>query len=423
MPSTGPRREHNHAISYLMLSVVTVLAVLAAAHDAGALRADRNRYAQYDFKSYYEWGREYQRGESVWTPSLADPRRKVSNYTPFFVEPFSLLIWLDAPAAHLLWQLGEIASLAAALWMLARNASPPLAPAAIVAVISLALLSRSLDELLFFGQNSALLLLLTVTSWAASRRYREMRAGLWLAVVALLKLYPGLLGGYYLVRRRWRIVAWSAFFSTLGVVATGAGNWRNFAIYGLAHSADIAWRFVPDRISVLNLVFRLAGGTPVTASSGRLMIIALTLGIDVVIVAVLVWAAARTEPDSELDELTFGLWLAGGLLISPMTWHHEMPLLFPLYIATALIAGRALYGRSAETGWRWLLLNPGFALGAMLVAACIAREFVARVNHLVPRFLIPSIAFAGGALVLRSALALKQSPRGTAESMAPYIDT
>lgn len=422
MPSTRPRRERKHAISYLMLSGAVVLAVLAAAHDAGDLRGYRNRYAQYDFRTYYEWGREYQQGESVWTPSPADPRRKASNYTPFFIEPFSLLNRLDAPAAHLLWQLGEIASLAAALWMVARNVSPPLEPAAIIAVISLALLSRSLDELLFFGQSSALLLLAMVASWVASRRYREVPAGLWLAVAALLKLYPGILGGYYVVRRRWRVVAWTAVFSALGVVATGAGNWWNFVIYGLPHSADIVWSFVPDRVSVLNLVFHLAGGTTLTGSSGRVTIIALTVGIDAVIVAVLVWAAARTEPDSELDELTFGLWLAGGLLISPETWHHEMPLLFPLYIATALIAGRALYGRSAETGWRWLLLNPGFALGAMFVAACIAREFIARVNHFVPRFLIPSIAFAGGALVLRSALALKQSPKGPAEPIVPYMD-
>ncbi len=421
MPTTQPRGEPAHAISYLMLSMAAVLAVLAVARNASRLWEWRNRYARYDFRIYYEWGREYREGESVWTPSPADPGRQVSNYTPFFVEPFSFLNRLDAPAAHLLWQLGEIASLVAALWMLARNASPPLDPAATIAVISLALLSRSSDDVLFFGQYSALLVLAMVASWTASRRSREVGAGVWLAVAALLKLYPGILGGYFVVRRSWRVIAWAALFTVLTVVATGVTNWWNFASYGLARSAAIAGHFAPDKIDVLNLIFFLVNGTIQAGSFGLAAVIAMTLAIDAVIVTVLVWATVRTQTDSDLDELTFGLWLAGGLLISPVAWRHEIPLLFPLYIATALTAGRVLYRRSAETGGRWLLLNPGFSLGFILVAACITREFIPRANHLVPHFLIPSIAFAGAALVLRSAPMFRQVLKGSAELIADPI--
>ncbi len=64
-----------------------------------------------------------------------------------------------------------------------------------------------------FGQMHLLVLMLLVMAWCAFQRRRDGLCGVCIALAASIKVYPVLMAGYFLFRRRW-----SAAFTTIAVV-------------------------------------------------------------------------------------------------------------------------------------------------------------------------------------------------------------
>jgi hypothetical protein len=308
-----------------------IVCAAAILHVVGKLRALSDRYALYDFAGYYAWGRSYQSGIEWWA-------RTHCNYTPFFVATFAPLARLDAPWAHLGWQTLQIICLGVSMAVLARSVLRFSASVTVI-IACTAILSRTSDQVLFFGQFAPILLALMVGSWALERERRDAGAGMLLALAILLKLYPGILLGYYLVNRRWRVAAWTAGFLAIGVLGTGLANWQGLFVYGLPHSEAILARgFWRDRVSTFNLVSLLAARIA-TPSWWSVFASTAALNLLLIMAAALETIAAREQG---LDGIYFGLWLALGLLLAPIAWHHEIVLLFPLYLFGGLSVSRVL---------------------------------------------------------------------------------
>src|ERR1035437_364285 len=199
--------------SLLRIALRVVLATVALKLTVRRLDHFAWCYNSYDFDQLFDWGTRYRAGQDIWSPHQegelrpGEPRR-IYNQPPAFVEAFAPLTLLDKRLAHWIWQIAQLAFLALALRLVAREIDPPLDPAAVVIFIALALMFQSVRKMLFNGQLSPLLLLSMVIAWICARRGRPAAAGFSPAIATLLKLYPGALAVYFLLRKRLGVVWW-----------------------------------------------------------------------------------------------------------------------------------------------------------------------------------------------------------------------
>jgi hypothetical protein len=374
------QRKYSDFFPIVFAVAAAILAAAAILHVVQTLRRLSGRYALYDFAGYYRWGQNYQSGIEWWA-------RSHCNYTPFFVGTFAPLTRIDAPSLHLGWQVFQVVCLILAIILIARSAG--ISASAIVVLASLGVLSRTSDQVLFFGQFAPLLLALMVGSWTLARKNRDAGSAIMLALAILLKLYPGILLGYYLVCGKWRLLIWTAVFFTLGILVSGFANWHGFVVYGLPHSGDILARgFWRDRVSIFNLVWGVEA-IIATPSWWRVFAPTAAVSIGLVIAAALETVAAR---EHALDGIYFSLWLALGLLLAPIAWHHEIVLLFPLYFFGALSAARIVRGAEfagyARIGF--------FVIAIAILIVLVGREYASLFKNVIPTYLVPICAFVAG---------------------------
>ncbi len=379
-----PHRKSSDFFPIVFAIAAVILAALAILHIVQTLRRLSERYALYDFAGYYRWGQSFQSGIEWWA-------RSHCNYTPFFVGAFAPLTRIDAPSLHLGWQVFQVACLIVAIILIVRGAGI-FSASAIVVLASVAVLSRTSDEVLFFGQFAPLLLVLMAGSWRLARANRDAASAMLLAIAILLKLYPGILLGYYLVCRKWRLLIWTAVFLAAGILASGLANWYGLVVYGMPHSGAILARgFWRDRVSLFNLVWGLEAAIA-TPSWWTVFIPTNALGLVLVIVTALEAIAAR---ERAFDGIYFSLWLALGLLLAPIAWHHEIVLLFPLYFFGALSVARIV--READlTSYARVGF---FVIAIAMLIVLVGREYASLFKNVMPTYLVPICALIAGLIV------------------------
>jgi hypothetical protein len=244
------------------------------------------------------------------------------------------------------------------------------------------------------------LLLLAAAAWCLERR-RETWLGVLLAAAAVLKPPLGLLLGYFLLRRRWRVAAGAGVTALLVVGAS-------LALFGVGlHGQWLAQCIVPflgKPLAAYNvqsvsgcLARQLAGGdlgswAPLEVGAGfkaaHYTLVGLLLGATA-------WAALRprTPGDVKVEHSEFAAVLCLALVISPISWtHYYLLLLVPL----ALYLGRRL--TVPVDGW-W---GPPVAGAVVLLSAPINGVGS---NWAAMRFLLENRYFLGGLLFLALLLA------------------
>ena len=395
--ATGPK---------VLIALALVLLAFAAKTTVSRIHSDSSRYQHHDFDWYYTWGAEYSVGESPWTstvpsgeirPGLA--RAAYCNYTPFAVKTMAWLARFPQKTAHLIWLYLQAASLTLAIWLLARSFQPPLNLVATLVIISFALFSQSFRQLLFYAQLASFLLLGIAGAWLAMRRRKPAMAGFCLAFVSLIKLYPGLLGGYLLLRRRWRELGWMAAFSAAGIVATGVKDWIAFAqtvaFPNRALQIVLAGQLIKKQASLWSFARDATSWLPHSGPFSPATL-AVSSVMSVGVLALLVMMTLRTtDSDANVDGLVYGLWLAAGLLFSPLSWLHEFPLLIPVYLFAGAVAYQTIQKGGAEHKFALLA-------GILMLGVCIVPELIHQLPFLQPPYMVPIAAFIGGALLLWS---------------------
>jgi hypothetical protein len=385
--------------SLLPIALAVVLAIVALRVTVKRLDQFASRYNNYDFDQLFDWGTRYRTGQDIWAlhqqgETRPGKPRQIYNQPPVFVEAFAPLTRLDRPTAHWIWEIAQLAFLTLALWLVASEIDPPLDPATVVIFIALALMFQSLRRVLFNGQLSPLLLLSMVIAWKSARRGRPAAAGLSLAIGTLLKLYPGALAVYFLLRKRWSVLWWTMGFFVVGVVASGIDKWlkmplsRQYDLWLVTHNSTNSIALLPN---VCTWCASLAkGGAP-----PWIAVIAITLILEIGVVTVLCWATFRAGNDSISDGLVFGLWLIAMVLISPLAFWSELVLLFPAYIFASVAAWRLSISGRAFSGF-------GVVAGAILIGICAAVELVKAVPDFQPHILEALLVFIATTIILRS---------------------
>jgi len=385
--------------SLLAIALAVVLVIVTVRVTVRRLDQSASRYHAPDFVVLFDWGIRYRAGKDVWAkPDMGELRTHkhvhICNSTPAFVEAFAPLTLIDQQLAHPIWQIAQLVFLVLALTLLAREIDPPLELATIVILIALALMLRSVRTGIYSASSSPTLLLLLVTSWLWARRGRPAAAGLSLAIAILLKLYPGALAGYFLLRKQWSELWWAAGFFLVGVVATGISNWLKMPMSRGFTTSEIA-RSSVNHVALLPSVYGWCASLAKTGEPSWIVVIAVCMILDMGIMVVLFWATSTKANDSISDGLVFALWLTAMLLISPLAWRSELVLIFPAYLFASIAVLRASIDGSAFT-------RAGFLVGTILIGICAAIELIKALPDFQPQTLTALLVFIGTTLILRS---------------------
>lgn len=194
------------------------LVVLLAA--IGTLSFHRGVRGRFDFRHFYLDAR-YVWVHRALNPHLPDPRRPVEHESraddsvrqlPFYlpVVPLALapLTAGGQTRAALAWAAVQVAALAAALRILrgwARVEGPDAAKdSAVVFAVAVGLALPAIVEAAKFNQLTLCVLALAVAGLTALERRRRVLGGVLLGAAAVLKILPGLLLLWLLVKREWR---------------------------------------------------------------------------------------------------------------------------------------------------------------------------------------------------------------------------
>jgi hypothetical protein len=283
--------------------------------------------------------------------------------------PTSVLLLLPvAPLGYrpalLVWNLAGLVMLGASLWIVRHQLGMTFSAWAIFPSLALLMLCRPLVQQLFHGQLNLVLLLLITESWAMERSGRTGRAGALVGAATAIKVFPGFLVLYFLLRREWKALLVGACTLALLTAVTGA-------VLGPETLVNYAWDVVPQlekfrtswfNASLVGFWTKLFNPatlqehvTPLWRSATAARAGILFSGMAVV--AILAWSIKRATTRLQLDH-AFGVAITGMLLLSPITWDYAfLLLLVPLAILVVdppvSEAGKLILVGAVASLWLW----------------------------------------------------------------------
>ncbi len=235
----------------------------------------------------------------------------------------------------------SLLALAASVLLLLRGFGVSVSRTRCAAIIALLLGWYPVIYLLRVGQSGLLLLLLMIAGWQFLRKGQPVAAGVAIGLATALKLYPGLLLVYLLLRNR------KAFASALGTVAAAflsvglLAGWDVFRQYSVTvNFVTETYRNYPSNFSLTGWLTYLSRPTHVSELWTGAIFLVLAAGM--MAVPCLLCAAGpgwseglRPTPDDAL----YGTLIALMPLLSPIAWqHYWVVLVFPLFIIALRVA-------------------------------------------------------------------------------------
>jgi hypothetical protein len=246
------------------------------------------------------------------------------------VVPFARL---DYPAAVLAWNMASLAAFGLSLWIVAGQLRLGFYPWSVFPLIAILLICSPFREQMMQGQLNLVLLLLLTGTWASDRSGRPWLAGALLGAATAIKLFPGFVFIYFLIRRRWAVIGAGivscALLTALTVAVMGVDTFRGYIDDAMPQVQRLQSSWI--NVSIPGFWVRLFDPqnpldhvqplwrSPMLARSATW-----ACGLLVVIVLGLVTRRARTRTE---QDRAFGLSVTSMLLVSPITWHHYFLLL------------------------------------------------------------------------------------------------
>jgi uncharacterized membrane protein len=338
-PSAPPRRARYRTGALWVM--VGVLAALGAGRVWGAWREISG--GGFDLQADYLAGRRIWRGQDIYAAISSDEisalgvNAEAGQGVREYMHPpttallFAPLALLPFSVAALLWTVATVAFLLASILLIRSTLALPTRGAWLGIALLLPLEWYPVWYHLNFGQLTILVSFLVVAAWRCERQGCPYAGGAMLGLAVMLKVYPGLLLAYALVRGRWRVVCGAAL-AVLGVgflqiETAGLSPWLAFVTRVIPKNAAI-WMPHPFNDSLAGLSLRLFVGSqhmrpvfslPRLEIPFRIGLYAATLGAQ----ALVLWRSRR-RPDLTGE---YCLGLSSMTLLSPLSWDHAMVLL------------------------------------------------------------------------------------------------
>ena len=326
---------------------------------------------------FQEWAsaRNYREGLPLYTPHrVTIPRYlgpRISTGEGLMIEvnahpptavllalPFSLLRYRDAVLA---WNLVSLGMLGASLYLLWRGLEIPFTWWSLFPLTTSLILCAPLFMQFSLAQLTLLILLLLTGTWAADRSARPLLAGALLGTATAIKLFPGFMFLYFVVRRKWKVlIAGALSMIVLTGVTASVFGWEPYQAYVLDVLPKVArfrasWR----NESLVGFWAKLFEAPPRYLAVQPLCLSAAMMWSGIVascapVLIAMAFIVRRAQTRLEQDH-AFGLSLTAMLLVAPITWDHYL-LLLALPVAAT-----------------WLCLPP--TRGARIVFALILTAF------------------------------------------------
>jgi hypothetical protein len=199
---------------------------------------------------FQEWAsaRNFFSAQPIYTPHEITLERylglKRPAHDPYFIElnahpPPAVLLGIPFAAlpfavAFALWNVLSLFCLAASARLFTHCLNLPFAWWDLLPAAALLLLCHPFWHQMMHGQLNLLLLLMLTSAWAAERSGHGRLAGIIVGLATAIKLFPGFLFVYFLIRREWRAVGAGLIAMTaiaaLTVLMFGPETYRGYFV-------------------------------------------------------------------------------------------------------------------------------------------------------------------------------------------------
>lgn len=344
--------------------VTTIILCLAAGYFLVQLVSTLPGQARrWDFSLYYTLATSLRCGGNPYINAIGPLGRElgleIGQYaqhaadTPTFLLCFEPLTLVSVEKAYIIWQTLSALCFAAGLYLLLAHSGFDRRKQLLFAALGIIYLPVAHNFVM--AQSQFLILLILVLIMRAMDEGNEAGAGLLLALAGLLRAYPLALLGYFLVRRRWKVVGFAILGLAIGGVITLAlvGVRRSFSflvVIGFGHrGAEPALQILAAQsffenaslYAFIDHILSFSGLQRASINSATSMASALA---DVVILAVTAIVTAR--PDKcDRHWRGYCLWIVAMLMISPVTYTHYLSLLMIVLIQIAIAADQSEISR------------------------------------------------------------------------------
>lgn len=316
----------------------------------------KNEIFYNDYGTIYQsirWTKENQslyKPYSVRTTNPAVPCQFYCTYKPANLNPpfFAFLIYplsyLNYPASLLSWLSLSIASAIFAIGFVPKILNITKNKLLIIFGITVAFFAYYPTFINSqMGQLGLFLMPLIFYSWWAARNNKFALCGVLLGIAASIKIFFGIFGIYFLIRREWRSLGWFSgtiiFCALLPLTIFQVSEY--LAYYKtLTH---ITWYTSSWNASLLGFLLRIFGGN---GEKNIPLLLLPTLGhilYWLITGSLLVGLIKYLQPLHKIDpqikcDLDFSLTLALMLIIAPLGWIYYFPLLFIPFIVLFKLA-------------------------------------------------------------------------------------
>src|SRR5580658_10735601 len=345
-------------------AIVAVVWICALLVLTGTLTKMPGQWHRRDFSNYYESAWALRHGIDPYSTNLTPIGIQLgletggllhASETPPFLLSFEPLTRLPPRTAFWTWTAINFSALAIAMYLLLAHRRG-LSGSTAWLLAGLILMWAPVNLNFYWGQSQLIVLALIAAAMRAMERYRDGTAGLLIATAALLRAYPLLLVGYFLMRRKWRAVA----FATAGVAA---GGLVTVAVLGLAQTLSFVhgalWvtdYSVVQRVDDLALgpfVSRMFWAVTATApGSSTDWVRRAAIAVADIAVLGLTVHATLAEPNlrtRDPDWRVYSLWIATAIMLTPVGWHHYLVLLTIPFVQ--IVVSTAAGGSNSRAVW------------------------------------------------------------------------
>ncbi len=167
-----------------------------------------------DFGVCYQGGKRILKGETLYRASDGHLQYKYSPPSAVF---FSLLALLPYEAAKFIWYLSELVFLYLSLILSYKILPKKLKKKGTVIVLSLLILAKFCAREIELGQVNIHILLILTLMLLAVINHKDVLAGLWWGLTLFFKPYALVFLPYFLLKRRFRLVATGIVVAILGL--------------------------------------------------------------------------------------------------------------------------------------------------------------------------------------------------------------
>ncbi|MGC2754928.1 glycosyltransferase family 87 protein [Candidatus Binatus sp.] len=320
-----------------ILAVIWVCTLLVL---IGTLTKMPEQWHRRDFSNYYESAWAMRHGIDPYSTNLTPIGAQLgletnwlvhASETPPFLLCFEPLTRMRPRVAFWIWIAINFSALAIAMYLLLVR-RPGLPGRTALLLAGLMLMSAPVNLNFYWGQSQLIVLALMVAAMRAMERDRDGTAGLLIAAAALLRAYPLLLVGYFVIRRKRRAVN----FEIAGIAA---GGFATLAILGLAQTLSFIhgalwltdYRVVNrlDNLSLGPFVSRMFWSiTGIAPGSSADWVRRAAIGAaDVLVLGLTIRATLAVSDRRDPDWRIYSLWIATAVMLTPVGWHHYLVLL------------------------------------------------------------------------------------------------